>query len=79
VQLRDQLGKSVQRIGDGAAERAGVQIDGRPAQGDLGIGQSAHRRHRAGQVGSGHPGVADHDDVAEQPLGPLVQEVREVR
>ena len=34
----------VQRVGDGAAERAGVQVDGRPAQGDLGVGQPAHRR-----------------------------------
>ena len=56
-----------------------MQVDGRPAQGDLGIGQPAHRRHRAGQVRGGHAGVADHDDVAVEPVPPLAEQVGEVR
>src|SRR3712207_7152052 len=36
VQARQQGGHRVQRVGDAAAERARVQVDGRPAQGDLG-------------------------------------------
>ena len=58
----------VQRVGDGAAEGAGVQVDGRPVQGDLGVGQAAHAGDGARHVGSGHAGVADDDDVAGQPV-----------
>jgi hypothetical protein len=69
----------VQRVGDAAAEGARVQVDGRPAQGDLGVGQPAHGDHGTGDVGGGHPGVADHDDVAAQPVGALAQQRGEVR
>jgi hypothetical protein len=79
VQAREQGRHGVQRVGDAAAEGAGVQVDGGPAQGDLGVGQPAHRHDGAGDVGGGHPGVADHHDVAAQPLGPLPQQGGEVR
>ncbi len=38
-----------------------MQVDGGPAQRDLGVGQAAHGDHGARDVGSGHAGVADHD------------------
>ena len=56
-----------------------MQVDPRPAQGDLRTGQPAHRDDGAGEVGRGHAGVADDDDVAVQPGPPLLQQCGEVR
>jgi hypothetical protein len=56
-----------------------VQVDGGPAQGDLGVRPGRAWRRRRSDVGRGHAGVADDDDVAGQPVGALAQQVGEVR
>jgi hypothetical protein len=56
-----------------------VQVDGRTAQGQLGVGEAAHGGDGAGQVRRGHPGVADDDHVAGEPVGALAEQLGEVR
>ena len=79
VQRGEQVGQRVQRVGHGAAEGAGVQVDGRPAQVDLASASPRMPMQALGTSAAEHAGVADDDDVAGQPVAPLAQQRGEVR
>jgi hypothetical protein len=79
VQRGQQPGQRGQRVGDRAAERAGVQVDVRAVEVDLAAGQPAHAGRRGREVAGEHAGVGDHRDVRGDPVPPVAQQVGEVR
>jgi hypothetical protein len=79
VQSGEQARERVERVGDRAAERAGVQVDVGPVQVDLAVDQAAHPRADRRRLPVPHPGVGHDDDITAQPVPTLLQQWAEVR
>ena len=79
VQLGDETGDLGRRVGHGAAEHAGVQVEVGAVEGHLAHRHAAHAGDGARHVLGDHPGVGDDDDVGVEPVAPLGQQRLEVR
>ncbi len=79
MERRDESGDLRGGVGDGAAERSGVDVLRRPVQLDLALGEAAH----AGADGRGllvpHAGVGDDHGIGGEAFGPLLDQGAEVR
>ena len=78
MQVGEQVGQRLQRVGHGAAERAGVQVALGAVHVDLGGDDAAHAGAHRRDIGGPHRGVRDHDDIAGQPFALAPQQVGEV-
>jgi hypothetical protein len=79
VQAGEQCGHDGERVRYGAAERARVQVDVRPVQVDLAVGQPAHPGADRGGVPVEHAGVTHDHHVAAQPVAVVLEQLAEVR